>query len=243
MADAVMITKKLGFDETELRHGLPGTEDKKRGFDKTVDLKLNLDVPSDQTDFQGNNVNKTDSPKPPTSTPLSLSSFRRDFRVVGWSPVRSYRKNVMSVQKRSKAEESGGSALVKVSMNGAPYLRKVDLKMYKTYQELSDALGRMFSSFTIGDLRTRFAGGVNEDVVAKEESEWLLNLEMEREMESRRVRGRVEIISDEGLIKVLTKLLMAALEDLSGNLVTTERKSSAEDCSDDRSRFFIDVSL
>ncbi|KAG6412369.1 hypothetical protein SASPL_125046 [Salvia splendens] len=149
----------------------------------------------------------------------------------------------MSVQKRSEADESGGSALVKVSMDGAPYLRKVDLKMYKTYQELSDALGRMFSSFIIGDLRTRFAGGVNGDAVAKEESEWLLNLEMEREMESRRVRGRVEIRSDEGLIKVLTELLMAALEDLSGNLVTTERNSSAEGCSDERGRFSIDVSL
>ncbi|KAJ6737390.1 AUXIN-RESPONSIVE PROTEIN IAA17, partial [Salix viminalis] len=27
---------------------------------------------------------------------------------------------------------------------------KVDLKLYKSYQELSDALGKMFSSFTIG---------------------------------------------------------------------------------------------
>lgn len=35
-------------------------------------------------------------------------------------------------------------------MDGAPYLRKVDLKLYKSYQELSDALGKMFSSFTIG---------------------------------------------------------------------------------------------
>ena len=36
-------------------------------------------------------------------------------------------------------------------MDGAPYLRKVDLKLYKSYQELSDALGKMFSSFTIGN--------------------------------------------------------------------------------------------
>ncbi|XP_042018464.1 auxin-responsive protein IAA14-like [Salvia splendens] len=152
MADAVMITtldvgKKLGFDETELRLGLPGAGDKKRGFNETVDLKLNLDAPSDQTDFQGNNVNrdaKTDSPEPPAKA-----------QVVGWPPVRSYRKNAMAVQKRSEAEESGGGALVKVSMDGAPYLRKVDLKMYKTYQELSDALGRMFSSFTIGKGETQ----------------------------------------------------------------------------------------
>lgn len=76
---------------------------------------------------------------------------------MGWPPVRSFRKNIMSVQKNSSEESdkasSGsvvGAAFVKVSMDGAPYLRKVDLKLYKSYQELSDALGKMFSSFTIG---------------------------------------------------------------------------------------------
>ena len=64
----------------------------------------------------------------------------------------------MAVQK-SNAEETttkalpgGGAAFVKVSMDGAPYLRKVDLKMYTSYQQLSDALAKMFSSFTLGKL-------------------------------------------------------------------------------------------
>jgi len=39
---------------------------------------------------------------------------------------------------------------VKVSMDGAPYLRKVDLKMYSTYKELSSALEKMFSCFPMG---------------------------------------------------------------------------------------------
>lgn len=59
----------------------------------------------------------------------------------------------MTVQKNTTGagESSGtGAAFVKVSVDGAPYLRKVDLKMYKSYQQLSDALGKMFSSFTIG---------------------------------------------------------------------------------------------
>ena len=82
--------------------------------------------------------------------------FIKHYRaqVVGWPPVRSFRKNMLAVQK-SSAEESDqkavGAVFVKVSMDGAPYLRKVDLKMYKSYQELSDALGKMFSSFTIGN--------------------------------------------------------------------------------------------
>lgn len=45
---------------------------------------------------------------------------------------------------------TAGGAFVKVSMDGAPYLRKVDLTMYKSYKELSDALAKMFSSFTMG---------------------------------------------------------------------------------------------
>lgn len=78
-----------------------------------------------------------------------------DFRaqVVGWPPVRSYRKNIMAQKNSSEEGEkaSGNSAaFVKVCMDGAPYLRKVDLKMYKSYQELSDALAKMFSSFTMG---------------------------------------------------------------------------------------------
>lgn len=78
--------------------------------------------------------------------------------MVGWPPVRSYRKNIMAqksnTEEKTTEKASGGSvssvAFVKVSMDGAPYLRKVDLKMYKSYQELSDALAKMFSSFTMG---------------------------------------------------------------------------------------------
>lgn len=72
---------------------------------------------------------------------------------MGWPPVRSFRKNILAVQKGSSEESekaSGNAAFVKVSVDGAPYLRKVDLKMYQSYQKLSDALGKMFSSFTIG---------------------------------------------------------------------------------------------
>lgn len=45
---------------------------------------------------------------------------------------------------------SNCSAFVKVSMDGAPYLRKVDLKMYNSYKDLSIALKKMFSTFTTG---------------------------------------------------------------------------------------------
>ncbi|KAK1354777.1 Auxin-responsive protein [Heracleum sosnowskyi] len=76
-------------------------------------------------------------------------------QVVGWPPIRSFRKNSMAInppKNDSDADEKLGSGClyVKVSMDGAPYLRKVDLKTYSSYFELSSGLEKMFSCFTIG---------------------------------------------------------------------------------------------
>ncbi|XP_017237522.1 auxin-responsive protein IAA16 [Daucus carota subsp. sativus] len=172
---------KMNFEETELRLGLPGNISKlksnivnsgatnvngKRGFAEAanVDLKLNLvsskgdgeivDQAAESEEIKNllGGAGSTDSVvKPPAKA-----------QVVGWPPVRSsYRKNIISLQKAAtkKGDEENekvmsspmGATFVKVSLDGAPYLRKVDLKMYKSYQELSDALGNMFNSFTIGN--------------------------------------------------------------------------------------------
>lgn len=76
-------------------------------------------------------------------------------QVVGWPPIRSFRKNSLATTSKNNEEVDGkpspGALFVKVSMDGAPYLRKVDLRTYTTYQELSAALEKMFSCFTIGE--------------------------------------------------------------------------------------------
>ncbi|XP_068304297.1 auxin-responsive protein IAA9-like [Pyrus communis] len=75
-------------------------------------------------------------------------------QVVGWPPIRSFRKNSLATTSKNTEEVDGksnpGALFVKVSLDGAPYLRKVDLKNYSAYQELSSALEKMFSCFTIG---------------------------------------------------------------------------------------------
>ncbi|KAG6597395.1 Auxin-responsive protein IAA14, partial [Cucurbita argyrosperma subsp. sororia] len=144
--------------ETDLCLGLPGggggepetpKGNGKRGFSETVDLKLNIQskpvVTVDLSTTQ--NMKSTDSEdlssKDPAKPPAKA-------QVVGWPPVRSYRKNAMSQKNPDGGEKGSGSAMfVKVCMDGAPYLRKVDLKTYKSYQELSNALAKMFSSFTM----------------------------------------------------------------------------------------------
>lgn len=183
------VERDLNFKETELCLGLPGgcgitttttttTEPTaesapraatgKRGFSETVDLKLNLNNQSKED--LNENIVKTSSGSPKEKN--LLNPCTKDpakppakAQVVGWPPVRSYRKNIMAQKINTNEEKShekttttssgggGGTAaaFVKVCMDGAPYLRKVDLKMYKSYQQLSDALAKMFSSFTMGN--------------------------------------------------------------------------------------------
>ncbi|ERN11962.1 hypothetical protein AMTRI_Chr13g89800 [Amborella trichopoda] len=84
-------------------------------------------------------------------------------QVVGWPPIRSFRKNTLAANPKNNEEVDGkpgfGGLFVKVSMDGAPYLRKVDLKTYSAYQELSTALEKMFSCFTIGQCGSHGVSG------------------------------------------------------------------------------------
>ncbi|KAF3778396.1 Auxin-responsive protein, partial [Nymphaea thermarum] len=143
----------LNFDATELRLGLPGNvrplESEtpktagKRMFAETVaevDCNLKLgDSPkaAAATDLVGKTK---ENHLPCTNDPAKPSAPKA--QVVGWPPVRSFRKNILAVHSAKNGEdgEKGGASFVKVSMDGAPYLRKVDLKMYKSYQDLSLAL-------------------------------------------------------------------------------------------------------
>ncbi|KAI3993177.1 hypothetical protein MKX01_009920 [Papaver californicum] len=148
----------------------------KRGFSETIDLKLNLETSSSAStkesselvlmDHRRQNNEKIIKSSLVSENKSSVTNCSKDdyhakpsapkAQVVGWPPVRSYRKNVLYVQKSNTEDVSSNNvAFVKVSMDGAPYLRKVDLKLYKSYQELSHALAKMFSSFTIGNCETQ----------------------------------------------------------------------------------------
>jgi hypothetical protein len=52
-------------------------------------------------------------------------------------------------------EAEVGGIFVKVSMDGAPYLRKIDLRIYGGYPELLKALETMFK-LTIGKIERKF---------------------------------------------------------------------------------------
>ncbi|KAG8092951.1 hypothetical protein GUJ93_ZPchr0012g21568 [Zizania palustris] len=129
---------------TELRLGLPGTEEEEV-------------APPPSTPRAGSKralAAGEEAKKPVAAAPPAAKA-----QVVGWPPVRSYRKSCFQASTKSKAaaapppqqeEAAAGGLFVKVSMDGAPYLRKIDLKMYKGYRELREALEAMFLCFSGG---------------------------------------------------------------------------------------------
>uniref|UniRef100_A0A5B7B2B6 Auxin-responsive protein n=1 Tax=Davidia involucrata TaxID=16924 RepID=A0A5B7B2B6_DAVIN len=81
--------------------------------------------------------------------------------VVGWPPIRSFRKNlVTSSSSKAAVDQSpmkvsedvnggkshilGNSLFVKINMDGVPIGRKVDLKAYDNYEKLSSAVDELF---------------------------------------------------------------------------------------------------
>ncbi|XP_039071473.1 auxin-responsive protein IAA9-like [Hibiscus syriacus] len=98
-------------------------------------------------------------------------------QVVGWPPIRSFRKNSLACNSKNTDEvdgKVGPSALfVKVSMDGAPYLRKVDLRNYYKYQELSSALEKMFRCFILNQCGSH--GTPGRELMSKSKLEDLLH--------------------------------------------------------------------
>ncbi|KAJ0242022.1 Auxin-responsive protein IAA9 [Hirschfeldia incana] len=112
-----------------------------------------------------------------SATNNSSSPPAAKAQIVGWPPVRSYRKNTLATTCKNSDEVDGkpgsGPLFVKVSMDGAPYLRKVDLRSYTNYGELSAALEKMFTTFTLGQPGS--SGATGKDVRNETKLKDLLN--------------------------------------------------------------------
>ncbi|XP_039140197.1 auxin-induced protein 22D-like [Dioscorea cayenensis subsp. rotundata] len=142
---------------TELRLGLPGTE---------KPMKNNRGSKRTLADEERSETNSAESGLE-TAPPVAKA------QVVGWPPIRSYRKNSF----QAKKEESEGAGIyVKVSMDGAPYLRKIDLQLYNGYKELVVALEGMFKCFSLGELSGMEGHSGSEYAVTYEDKDgdWML---------------------------------------------------------------------
>ncbi|XP_050235926.1 auxin-induced protein 22D-like [Mercurialis annua] len=149
----------LNLKATELRLGLPGRdepEQKQRGIKRaSPEISENSRAKSSVEN------NEEEDCEPPAKA-----------QVVGWPPIRSYRKNCFQTK---KSEVEGGGMYVKVSVDGAPYLRKIDLKMYKSYPELLMALENMFK-LKIGEYSERegYNGSDYSPTYEDKDGDWML---------------------------------------------------------------------
>ncbi|KAK9149532.1 hypothetical protein Scep_008289 [Stephania cephalantha] len=119
-----MGSEGLGLEITELRLGLMPSNnngDKKRVYSATV---------SDENSSNADHVEVVNQSK--------------THQVVGWPPVCSYRRKTNAKKAESK---NLGKIYVKVSMDGAPFLRKIDLNTQKGYTDLVSTFGKLFGSY------------------------------------------------------------------------------------------------
>ncbi|EPS70585.1 hypothetical protein M569_04179, partial [Genlisea aurea] len=139
--------RDLNYEATELRLGLPDNSD--AGGDGTVaankknHYKRASSPPDSVADGGTKSSSGSNTPVQGAAAPVSKAL------IVGWPPVRSYRRNNLPA---ANSEKTG--RYVKVSMDGAPCLRKIDLRMYGGYRELVKALEDMFR-LSIGEYSER----------------------------------------------------------------------------------------
>ncbi|XP_019448186.1 PREDICTED: auxin-responsive protein IAA26-like isoform X6 [Lupinus angustifolius] len=136
------------------------------------------------------------SPSSANTAVLNNTSQKRNAPtpMVGWPPIRSFRKNLASSSTSKPPLESsqqqeqhdkvvgkkhvdnygnGGKGLfVKINMDGVPIGRKVDLNAYYSYENLSSSVDELFRDLLAAQ-RDSSAGGVNKK---KEEEKPIMGL-------------------------------------------------------------------
>ncbi|XP_031267587.1 auxin-induced protein 22D-like [Pistacia vera] len=152
----------LNLKATELRLGLPGSDEPEKfssRSNKRASPEISQESKSNSSVSYGGNDERDSAPP-------------AKAQVVGWPPIRSYRKNTLQAKKN---ESDGAGMYVKVSMDGAPYLRKIDLKVYKCYLELLKALENMFK-LTIGEYSERegYNGSEYAPTYEDKDGDWML---------------------------------------------------------------------
>ncbi|XWS76318.1 hypothetical protein CRYUN_Cryun01aG0165700 [Craigia yunnanensis] len=158
----------LNLKATELRLGLPGSDEPGRQPTPSIrnNKRTSSEISEESRSKSSSGVTQAGNDEHQDSAPPAKA------QVVGWPPIRSSRKNCLET-KKNEVEEAG--MYVKVSVDGAPYLRKIDLKVYRNYPELLKALENMFK-LTIGAYSERegYNGSDYAPTYEDKDADWML---------------------------------------------------------------------
>lgn len=166
-----MATPGLGLEITELRLGLPcmggkkGTAGVKSTEKKRAFWEIDVDEENGSTTTNENNL-KCD-------TAVGAKSTASNQVVVGWPPVCSYRKK----NSFNGRESNSSKTYVKVSMDGAPILRKIDLGSFTEYSHLTIALQKLFHCFDQSNTGDELKDAENNEYVTiyeDKDGDWML---------------------------------------------------------------------
>ncbi|EEF41396.1 auxin-induced protein 22E [Ricinus communis] len=160
----------LNLKATELRLGLPGSDEpdqKQPTSSVTRGIKRASPELSEESRTRSNITSGSivENDEEHCASPAKA-------QVVGWPPIRSYRKNYFQTK---QSEGEGAGMYVKVSVDGAPYLRKIDIKVYNSYPELLKALENMFK-LKIGEYSERegYNGSDYAPTYEDKDGDWML---------------------------------------------------------------------
>ncbi|GMY34371.1 auxin-responsive protein IAA26-like [Fagus crenata] len=126
-----------------------------------------------------------------TAVPNSSQKRTAPAPVVGWPPIRSFRKNLASTSSSKPSPESQNAVpdkvasqkpvetcskglFVKINMDGVPIGRKVDLKAYDSYEKLATAVDELFRGLLAAQ-RDSSAGGIQNKQEEEKEISGLLD--------------------------------------------------------------------
>ncbi|XP_061341055.1 auxin-responsive protein IAA29 [Gastrolobium bilobum] len=121
------------------------------------------------------------SEKMHTNIHTSNKNNKEENHLVGWPPIKSWRKKELHQQhpaggqirnNRMQANQSRGlnSLYVKVNMEGIAIGRKIDLRLYNSYQTLTNTLISMFAKYQ----KFEEAGASYTLTFQNEQGDWLL---------------------------------------------------------------------
>ncbi|KAK4754323.1 hypothetical protein SAY87_002427 [Trapa incisa] len=174
------------------------------GYPSTISPSQHQRVPNSFKESQRSEMQLTD-PKgetfsETTAPPTSSQKRTAPAPVVGWPPIRSFRKNISntstnqakqphphtaleSQNKRNlenekpltvKSSAKEKSLFVKINMDGVPIGRKVDLRTFDSYEKLSSAVDQLFRGLLAAQ-KDSSAGGIQSKEVEEKPITGLLD--------------------------------------------------------------------
>ncbi|KAJ4952761.1 hypothetical protein NE237_029593 [Protea cynaroides] len=211
-----MAKEGLGFEITELRLGLPG-DNRPSSLDKNEKKRCFSEIASaddENSSSTGDRKNQNNS-----------------TQIVGWPPVCSYRK------KSNAAQVETSKLYVKVSMDGAPFLRKIDLKTQKGYSDLSAAFEELFRCYGIGGMWKDSDSSEYIPIYEDKDGDWMLVGDVPWEMFTESCkRLRIMKRSDAKAFKKNVTGYKHHRSELEGNRTYVSGESRAETASKNNSK-------